>query len=68
MDSSADAKGLWTRCFDSFGKPLLIYRLGAPKIGNCYGEEGGTSSAQYLVDHIFVYRCDQSLPNKSSDV
>jgi hypothetical protein len=28
--------------------------------------EGGTSSAQYLVDHIFVYRCDQNLPYKST--
>ena len=24
--------------------------------------------AQYLVDHIFVYRCNQNLPYKSSDV
>jgi hypothetical protein len=30
--------------------------------------EGGTSSAQYLLDHIFVYRCNQNLPDKSSDV
>ena len=30
--------------------------------------ESGTSSAQYLVDHIFVYRCDQSLPYKFSDI
>src|SRR5947207_3319396 len=28
----------------------------------------GTSSAQYLVDHIFVYRPDQNLPYKCSDV
>ena len=28
----------------------------------------GTSSAQYLVDHIFVYRRDQNLPYKCSDV
>ena len=24
--------------------------------------------AQYLVDHIFVYRCNQNLPYKSGDV
>jgi hypothetical protein len=24
--------------------------------------------AQYLVDHIFVYRCDQNLPHKINDV
>jgi hypothetical protein len=27
-----------------------------------------TSSAQYLLDHIFVYRRDQNLPYKFSDV
>jgi len=31
-------------------------------------QRGGTSSAQYLVDHIFVYRCNQNLPDKSSDI
>jgi hypothetical protein len=30
--------------------------------------EGGISSAQYVVDHIFVYRCDQNLPHKINDV
>ena len=30
--------------------------------------EGGTSSVQYLWDHIFVYRFNQNLPDKSSDV
>ena len=44
MVSSADAKALWIGCFDSFERPLVVYRLGAAKMGNCYGEEGGTSS------------------------
>jgi hypothetical protein len=31
-------------------------------------QRGDTSSAQYLVDHIFVYRCNQNLPDHSSDI
>jgi hypothetical protein len=30
--------------------------------------EGGTSSAQYLLDHTFVYRRDLNLPYKFSDI
>jgi len=40
--------------------------------GLSFGEEApqkaGSSSAQYVVDHIFVYRCDQNLPHKINDV
>jgi len=36
--SSADAKALWIGCFDSFERPLVVYRLGAAKMENCYGE------------------------------
>jgi hypothetical protein len=30
--------------------------------------EEGTSSAQYVVDHIFVYRCHQNLPHKINHI
>jgi hypothetical protein len=30
--------------------------------------DGGTLSAQYVLNHIFVYRRDQNLPYKLSDV
>ena len=32
------------------------------------GRRGRDFVAQYVVDHIFVYRCDQNLPHKSSDI
>jgi hypothetical protein len=28
----------------------------------------GGSSAQYVVDHIFAYRCDQNLPHKINHI
>jgi hypothetical protein len=45
----------------SASEMMVIRSVGKPS-------EGGTSSAQYLLDHIFVYRRDQNLPYKSSDI
>jgi hypothetical protein len=51
-----------TRCFESRGGKLKIQRS-AGKTATI-----GTSSAQYLVDRIFVQRRDQNLPYKFGDI
>jgi hypothetical protein len=57
FETTANRAHVWFeapgKCPAATDKTVAIRRRNARR---CYAEEGGTSSAQYLLDHIFVYR------------